>query len=43
MAAAAALFVLTVGAAHAQFKVVGPDGKVTYTDRPPPAAEGRVA
>ena len=22
---------------QAQFKVVGPDGKVTYTDRPPPA------
>jgi glutaredoxin len=27
--------------AHALFKVVGPDGKVTYTDRPPPANEGR--
>lgn len=27
--------------AHALFKVVGPDGKVTYSDRPPPAAEGR--
>jgi glutaredoxin len=27
--------------AQALFKVVGPDGKVTYTDRPPPAAEGR--
>lgn len=27
--------------AWAQYKVVGPDGKVTYTDRPPPAAEGK--
>jgi glutaredoxin len=27
--------------AHALFKVVGPDGKVTYTDRPPPAVDGR--
>jgi hypothetical protein len=26
--------------AHAQFKVVGPDGKVTYTDRPPAADVG---
>jgi glutaredoxin len=26
---------------HALFKVVGPDGTVTYTDRPPPAAVGR--
>jgi glutaredoxin len=43
MAAALALFALAAGPAHAQFKVVGPDGKVTYTDRPPPAAEGRVA
>ncbi|MEP7299760.1 MAG: glutaredoxin domain-containing protein [Burkholderiales bacterium] len=28
---------------HAQYKVVGPDGKVTYTDRPPPATQGKVA
>ena len=42
-ATAAALLVLAAGAAHAQFKVVGPDGKVTYTDRAPPAVEGRVA
>ncbi|HEY9238447.1 MAG TPA: DUF4124 domain-containing protein, partial [Burkholderiaceae bacterium] len=28
--------------AHAQYKVVGPDGKVTYTDRPPTASGGRV-
>ena len=27
--------------AHALYKVVGPDGTVTYTDRPPPAATGR--
>lgn len=27
--------------AHALYKVVGPDGKVTYTDRPPPQAQGR--
>jgi len=28
---------------HALYKVVGPDGTVTYTDRPPPAATGRPA
>ena len=27
---------------YAQYKVVGPDGKVTYTDRAPAAASGRV-
>ena len=26
----------------AQYKVVGPDGKTTYTDRPPAPAEGKV-
>jgi glutaredoxin len=26
---------------HALYKVVGPDGSVTYTDRPPPATAGR--
>jgi glutaredoxin len=26
--------------ALAQYKVVGPDGKITYTDRPPPAVAG---
>jgi glutaredoxin len=26
---------------HALFKVVAPDGSITYTDRPPPAAIGR--
>jgi glutaredoxin len=37
----ASLLVLGAASVQAQFKVVGPDGKVTYTDRPPPAAEGR--
>lgn len=26
---------------QAQYKVVGPDGKITYTDRPPSPAEGK--
>lgn len=39
---AAALLVLCAPSAHALYKVVGPDGKVTYTDRPPASAEGRV-
>ena len=35
--------VLVSGASHALFKVVGPDGKVTYTDVPPSsAAAGKV-
>jgi glutaredoxin len=29
--------------AWAQYKVVGPDGRITYTDRPPPAAQGQVS
>ena len=29
---------LLAGPAVAQYKVVGPDGRITYTDRPPPAA-----
>jgi hypothetical protein len=29
--------------AHALYKVVGPDGRVTYTDRPPAANQGRVS
>jgi glutaredoxin len=33
--------VLAAPAAHALFKVVGPDGRVTYTDRPPSPSEGR--
>jgi glutaredoxin len=28
---------------YAQYKVVGPDGKVTYTDRPPASASGKVS
>lgn len=39
--AAAASLALTP--AFALYKVVGPDGKITYTDRPPTAAEGRVS
>ncbi|WP_284614402.1 glutaredoxin family protein [Aquabacterium humicola] len=38
--AAACLAVLP---AFAQYKVVGPDGRITYTDRPPPAAQGQVS
>lgn len=37
----AATLLLVAPAAHALFKVVGPDGRVTYTDRPPAAADGR--
>jgi len=32
----------TVPLAHAQYKVIGSDGKVTYTDRAPSPSEGRV-
>jgi glutaredoxin len=40
--------VLATGAAlatpsHALYKVVGPDGKITYTDRAPSSSEGRVS
>jgi glutaredoxin len=35
---AGALFATT--ASHAQYKVVSPDGKVTYTDTPPPSSSG---
>ncbi len=34
---------LAAGPSFALFKVVGPDGKITYTDRPPSAAEGRAS
>jgi glutaredoxin len=34
---------LGAGPSFALYKVVGPDGKVTYTDRPPSAAEGRAS
>ncbi|MEW6705951.1 MAG: glutaredoxin domain-containing protein [Pseudomonadota bacterium] len=40
---AACLAALGCVPAWAQYKVVGPDGKVTYTDRPPPAAESKLA
>jgi glutaredoxin len=33
---------IAVAPAQAQYKVVGPDGKITYTDRPPPTAGGKV-
>jgi len=42
LSALGATLLLVAPAAHALFKVVGPDGKVTYTDRPPNASEGRV-
>ena len=37
-----ASLLLASGAAQAQYKVVGPDGSVTYTDRPPAAANAQV-
>ena len=36
------LGLVATGAALAQYKVVGPDGRVTYTDRPPADASARV-
>jgi glutaredoxin len=39
----AAALMLVAGASQAQYKVIGPDGKVTYTDRAPPATEGKVS
>jgi glutaredoxin len=42
LSSVAAVLLLAAPAAHALFKVVGPDGRVTYTDRPPLASEGRV-
>jgi glutaredoxin len=38
---ALALLALAAAAAHAQYKVVGPDGRVTYTDRPPADAKAQ--
>jgi glutaredoxin len=38
----AVLLVLAAAPAFAQFKVIGPDGKVTYTDRPPTSTQGRI-
>lgn len=37
-----ATLLVAAPAAHALFKVVGPDGKVTYTDRLPSSSEGKV-
>jgi glutaredoxin len=37
-----ASLLLAAGAAQAQYKVVSPDGSVTYTDRPPAAANAKV-
>ena len=37
-----AALMLAAGVAHAQFKVTGADGKVTYTDREPSQPEGKV-
>ena len=42
-AAVAVMAVLTALPAAALYKVVGPDGKVTYTDRPPTPASGRIS
>ena len=42
LAAVAALLAAVVMPVQALYKVVGPDGKVTYTDRPPSAADGKV-
>ncbi|HSW03733.1 glutaredoxin family protein [Aquabacterium sp.] len=39
----AALALLAALPVQAQYKVVGPDGKVTYTDRPPTEQSGTVA
>jgi glutaredoxin len=42
-AAAVAAAVAAMAPAAAQYKVVGPDGRVTYTDRPPSDAGARVS
>jgi hypothetical protein len=34
---------ISAGAANAQYKVIGPDGKVTYTDRAPKPETGKVS
>ena len=41
-AALASLALLLAPLAQAQYKVIGADGKVTYTDREPSGAQGRV-
>lgn len=42
LAAAALVALAAAGPALAQYKVIGPDGRVTYTDRSPSAEQGRV-
>jgi len=41
--ALAAAFLLGAPSVQAQYKVIGADGKVTYSDREPSATEGRVS
>jgi glutaredoxin len=38
----AALALVAASSTQAQYKVIGSDGKVTYTDREPSASEGRI-
>jgi glutaredoxin len=40
--ASALVMALAGGACQAQYKIVGPDGKVTYTDRAPSTSDGKV-
>lgn len=42
LTAITAALLFAAPSAHALFKIVGPDGRVTYTDRVPSAGEGRV-
>lgn len=42
LTAITAALLFAAPSAHALFKIVGPDGRVTYTDRVPSASEGRV-
>ena len=41
-AALALAFALVATSSLAQYKVIGPDGKITYTDREPSSSEGKV-
>ena len=41
LAAVAILLSVAAAGAMAQYKIVGPDGHVTYTDKPPTAAQAR--
>src|SRR5262249_55393222 len=42
LAALAALLAGAATGASAQYKIVGPDGSVTYTDKPPTAANAQI-